>query len=381
MKNTPSTQTQRFSHLLKPLQCTEQDDSNLRELAEALVVHNIEQCNSLELGKKGAPVNKTRWKEIRKKVGTRVFKERATKGEPLEMPSLMLLGTAVGKLEDFMYAAVAPSTEAMRVKSALIQDSVMDCKLLHNVDKPTTSDPFHHIGVKWFLVAEPGFRDHVCLDSTGIATSAKGERIGYHLTHSIGFDQIPSFASYDVARCNMSVCSLYVQNTPCTVRIYARGYFDFQQEGKSELVNNATLCSIAAQWMSFLRKVEYAEMKKLLWSMHKNSSHESIVSLTGEGGKSKAALTPPTPGLCKLCFKSFGFLGTSRKCCKACDEQVCSRCSVQKTIVVIAPNKESVIEKKRAFCIQCINEAVRADTVRVAREEILNADKQIATYY
>ncbi|KAL4140761.1 hypothetical protein PRNP1_015041 [Phytophthora ramorum] len=375
--------TQRFSHLLKPLLCSEQDDANLRELAETLVLHNIDQFNALELGATGAPANKNRWKEIRKKEGTKIFKERATMGEPLEMPSLMLLGTVVGKLEDFMYAVVAPSTEAMRVKSALIQDGIVDCKVLREVVAPSMDDPFHHVGVKWRLFDKPDLRDHVCLDSTGIATSASGERIGYHLTHSVGFEQVPSFASYDVARGNMSVCSLYVQTSPSAVRVYARGFFDFKRgrRGKNELINNAALTATAVQWLSFPRKVECAQLKKLLWTMHKNNNRESILSLTSEEGKSKPPKMAPTPGLCKVCSKSFGFLGTSRKSCKACNYQICARCSVIKTVVMLAPNKVSMIEKKRAFCVQCINDVVRTDASRIAREEILNAGKQVAAYF
>ncbi|GMF21581.1 unnamed protein product [Phytophthora lilii] len=375
------TQTQRFSHMLSPLECTEQDDTMLRELAETLVVHNIEQYNALELGKNGAPADKNRWKEVRKKESTKVYKERATKSEPLEMPSLLLLGTIVGKLEDVMYAVVAPSTEAMRIKSAIIQDGIVDCKMLHEVVTPTMDEPFHHVSIKWRLFAEPGLRDHVCLDSTGIATSADGQRIGYHLTHSIGFEQVPSFASNNIVRGNMSVCSLYVQSSPSTIKIYVRGFFDFSQTGKNELLSNATLNAIAAHWMSFPRKVDCAEAKKLLWTMHKNNNRESIMSLASEDGKFKVPMAPSTPGLCKVCAKSFGFLGMSRKVCKVCNEQVCARCSVMKTVVVLASNQMSVVEKKRAFCVQCVNDVVRTDAVRVAREEILNASKQVAAYF
>ncbi|OWZ00065.1 hypothetical protein PHMEG_00028827, partial [Phytophthora megakarya] len=369
------SQPQRFSHLLKPLQCTEQDNKMLLELAETLVVHNIEQFNALQLGNNGAPINKSRWKEVRKKEGTKVFKECATKDEPLEMPSLMLLGSVVGKLEDFMYAVAAPSTEAMRVKSAIVQDGIVDCMVLHDVVRPTMDDPFHHISVRWRLFAEPYLRDHVCLDSTGIATSANGEQIGYHLTHSVGFEQVPSFDSYDVARGNISVCSLYVQNTPSTVQVYARGFFDFNQ-GKNELVNNGTMNSIASEWMSYPRKVDYAQVKKLLWTMHKSSNRESIMSLSSDEGKFKASTAPPTPGLCKVCSKSFGFLGTSRKSCRACNEQICARCSVTKTMAMVAPNRVSVMEKKRVFCVQCINDVVKTNAVQIAREEILNIGKE-----
>ncbi|ETM52781.1 hypothetical protein L914_03646 [Phytophthora nicotianae] len=369
------TQPHLFSHLLNPLQCTEQDNAILIELAETLVVHNVQQFSALELTKNGAPSNKNRWKEVRKREGTKVFKEKATKGEPLEMSSLMLMGTVVGKLEDFMYAVVAPSTEVMRIKSFIIQDGIVDCKVLHEVVSPTIDDPFHHISVRWRLFAEPDLRDYVCLDSTGIATSANGERIGYHLTHSVGFEQIPSFASYDVTRGNMSICSLYVQNTASTVQIYVRGFFD-SNEGRNELVNNATMNAIASHWMSYPRKVECAQVKKLLWTMHKNNNRDSIMSLKNDG---KLSMATSTPGLCKICSKSFGFLGTSRKICIVCNEQVCSRCSVAKTLAMLASNRVSVMEKKRVFCVQCISDVTNTDALRIAREEILNCGKLTAT--
>ncbi|KAG3139120.1 hypothetical protein PI126_g16605 [Phytophthora idaei] len=322
---------------------------------KTLVVHNIEQFSALELGKNGAPANKNHWKEVKKKEGAKIFMEKATKGEPLEMPSLMLLGTVVGKLEDFMYAVVAPSTEAMRVKSAIIQDGIVDCKVLHEVVTPTMDDPFNLISVRWSLFSEPDLRDHVCLDSTDIATSVSGERIGYHLSHSVGFEQ----------------------STASTVQMYVRGFFDLNDD-KNELGNRATMNGIASHWMSYSRKVECAQVKKPLWAMHKNNNRESILSLKDDG---KLSMVASTPGLCKICSKSFGFLGTSRKFFNVCNEQVCSRCSVTKTVTMLAPNRVSVMEKKRIFCVQCITDVTNTDALRITREEIRNGGKQVATYY
>ncbi|KAG6958092.1 hypothetical protein JG688_00010658 [Phytophthora aleatoria] len=275
------TQPHRLSHLLNPLQCTEQDNTMLIELAETLVVHNIEQFSALELGKNGAPANKNRWKEVKKKEGTKIFMEKATKGEPLEMPSLMLLGTVVGKLEDFMYAVVAPSTEVMGVKSAIIQDGIVDCKVLHEVVTPTMDDPFN-----------------------------------------------------------------LISSTASTVQMYVRGFFDLNDD-KNELGNRATMNGIASHWMSYSRKVECAQVKKLLWTMHKNDNRESILSLKDDG---------------KLSV-------------------VCSRCSVTKTVTMLAPNRVSVMEKKRIFCVQCITDVTNTDALRITREEILNGGKQVAAYY
>ncbi|KAG3165543.1 hypothetical protein PC128_g5908 [Phytophthora cactorum] len=226
------TQPHRLSHLLNPLQCTEQDNTMLIELAETLVVHNIEQFSALELGKNGAPANKNRWKEVKKKEGTKIFMEKAIK--------------------------------------------------------------------------------------------VSGERIGYHLTHSVGFEQ----------------------STASTVQMYVRGFFDLNDD-KNELGNRATMNGIASHWMSYSRKVECAQVKKLLWTMHKNDNRESILSLKDDGELSVVA---STPGLCKICSKSFGFLGTSRKFCNVCNEQ-------------------------------CITDVTNTDALRITSEEILNGGKQVAAYY
>ncbi|POM65513.1 Hypothetical protein PHPALM_18758 [Phytophthora palmivora] len=232
----------RFSKLLSTLEPTKQDATMLHNLAETLATHNIEQYNTLVVTKDGL-ADPTRWRE------------------------LLLLGTLEGNLEDIMYGVVATTDEAMKIKSACTNDGVQDSKLLCEILRPTFEDPFRHISVRWRLYDSKS--DFVSLDATGIVETAKRERVGYNISHSVAFPEIPTFETeYGIERLNMSVCSLYRQKTPTTIECYVRGFFEFRT--KNEMIGNLTLQSIASQWAVFSRKSECALMKKLAWKLRKS---------------------------------------------------------------------------------------------------------------
>ncbi|EGZ14378.1 hypothetical protein PHYSODRAFT_252877 [Phytophthora sojae] len=232
-----------------------------------LTAHNIEQYTTLLVTKDGI-TDPTRWREVRRRDGVRVYKERvvATRQGPTT-PQLLLLGTIEGQLEDIMYGVVAPTDEAMKIKSACTQDGVQDSKVLCEILLPTFEDPFRHIGVKWRLFDAKC--DHVSLDATGIIETAKRERVGYSISHSVAFSELPSFeAAHGIERLNMSVCLLYRQKTPTTIECYVRGFFEFRTQ--NEMLGNLTLQAIASQWAAFSRKSECALVKKLAWKMRKS---------------------------------------------------------------------------------------------------------------
>ncbi|KAF4315754.1 hypothetical protein JM18_009060 [Phytophthora kernoviae] len=197
---------------------SEQDGDLLRELAETLAVHNIQQYNTLLKTKDGFADTRI-WKELRRKDGVRIYRERSRHNGLPTTPSLLLLGTVDGTLDDIMYGAVATTDEAIRIKSTYTKDGVIDSKVLHELVQPTMDDPFHHVSVKWRLYNNQ--RDYVSLDTTGIAHTVKRERIGYNISHSVAFAQIPGLEdTHGIERGNMSVCSLYRQKTPTTVECY-----------------------------------------------------------------------------------------------------------------------------------------------------------------
>ncbi|RLN60589.1 hypothetical protein BBJ28_00011505 [Nothophytophthora sp. Chile5] len=352
-----------FAGQLPTLQMSKEDGEGLMELEAMLVAHNLEQYAQMQRrsskGGKTKLVPSSQWHEMRKVENLRIYEERApATAETSSIPSIMMLGSVVGDLDDIMYGAVAATDVDERIVERVLQDGTEESKVLRCLVTPTERDPFRHVSVKWRLYST---RDYVCLDATGFARAPSGERVGYSLSHSIAFDgQVPLFDRHSIDRGNRSVCVLYRQKTPNSVECYARGFFDF--ETKSDPVaNSVALQVIANQWLSYARVAEFAQMKKIVWRLKTQVACCAPIKL---------AYKPVTPrGSCRLCNKQFGILGGAKACC-ICLHAICTRCCVKKLVCVMAPDGHTVLEKKRPFCAHCIQEVALADAVTIAREEI-----------
>ncbi|GMF21579.1 unnamed protein product [Phytophthora lilii] len=358
--------SQDLVHHVPTLQLAASDVASLRELAATLVTHNIESYNALLVSPDGH-ADARQWKELRRKDGIRVYRERAG-GSPLpSIPSLLLLGTVVGSLDDVMFVAAAATDEQMKLTSKCLQDGVLDSKVVQSLVAPSEQQPFRHVGVKWRL---HNARDYVCLDTTGVATSSSGEQVGYSISHSVAFSQIPSFDKFGVERANMSVCCLFRQKTPDTVECYARGYFDFRRDS-NDLLNSLSMNAVATQWLSFSKYVDCAEMKKLVWRMRKNSGlpvNGPMAIEPADESSGRSETVEKSDGGCAVCRRSYGF--SLRRTCKICSRGVCSSCSVKKLVCVLAPDRRTVLDKKRTFCTMCMCEVAKSDALAIARDEI-----------
>ncbi|EGZ08377.1 hypothetical protein PHYSODRAFT_368139, partial [Phytophthora sojae] len=126
--------------------------------------------------------------------------------------SLLLLGTVDSSSEEVMFVAAAETDEQMKITPKNLQDGVLESKAVQSVVAPSEEQPFRHVGVKWRL--HNNARDFVCVDSTGFALSSKSEQIGFSISHSVAFSQVPSFDMFGVERANMSLGCLFRQKTP-----------------------------------------------------------------------------------------------------------------------------------------------------------------------
>ncbi|KAK1943870.1 hypothetical protein P3T76_005266 [Phytophthora citrophthora] len=318
--------------------------SYLKQFSQHL--QRVKTDNTKSLGNK--------WREIRKNEKLRVFEDRSSGS----IPSILMLGSVTGTLDDVMYGAVATTDTEQRIKDRILRDGVEQSKVLHCLVQPTEDDPTRHVSIKWQLY---NTRDYVCLDTTGFARSSSGELVGYSLSHSIGFEQLPSFEHHSIDRGKRSVCVFYRQSTPTTVGCYARGFFDFETEMKSDPVfHSVALQVIANQWLSLTRISELAHTKKLTWRMKENCAMLA---------KTQSSLS--TRSTCVICNKSMGRL-TSTKRCGICSSLICSRCCVKKLVCTL-DESDSVSETSIPFCKRCIHEVSRCNTMELARKEIRTA--------
>ncbi|KAG6616735.1 uncharacterized protein IUM83_17988 [Phytophthora cinnamomi] len=354
-----------FSEQLPKLEVTKADGEGLLELESLMVAKNLEQYAQLlhrsemkgKVSAKAVPGSK--WHEMRKVENLRIYEERApVNAETHSIPSIMMLGTVAGDLDDIMYGAVAATDADERVKERVLQDGAEQSKVLRCLVQPSERDPFRQVSVKWQLYST---RDYVCLDTTGFARASTGERVGYSLSHSIAFDeQLPQFDRHSIDRGNRSVCVIYRQRTPNAVECYARGFFDF--ETKSDPVaNSVALQVVANQWLSHARITELAEMKKIVWRLKQQVACGKPIA------QARKPLTTCTT--CRLCNKAFGLLGGA-KACGICLNAICSRCCVKRLVCVADPATGSVLETKRPFCARCVQEVLLSDALDVAKGEI-----------
>ncbi|KAI9919419.1 hypothetical protein PsorP6_017641 [Peronosclerospora sorghi] len=353
---TPMPKPVAISHFLPALAIPTSDQTLLRELAATLVTHNLEQYNTLCVTKDGQPDGRI-WKPVRKTEGLRIYRERPSAPHDAArlIPSLLLLGSAVGTLDDVMYAVVAPTDASLKIKSFYIRDGVVESKVLEELVDPTVEEPFHHVSVQWRLYETC---DYVTLETAGVMETPWGERVGYTVSHSVGFATFPALTELGIPRGNRSVCSLYRQKAHGTVECYTRGFFDTS-------TSVFALQTIATQWLSVSRHMKCAQMKKLAW--HLRQPHDDVDEMPLLTTKTKrAAIT------CRVCTKSFTlFLPGSKKYCQSCDAAVCSRCCTKKLVYVLSPDHSSVLETKGRICSRCVHKANKSDAVAIARDEVI----------
>ncbi|KAL3659766.1 hypothetical protein V7S43_015069 [Phytophthora oleae] len=372
----------RLVHLLPEPTISRQDCSMLQSLADTLAGHNIAQYNTLVVTKDGR-ADPHRWREVRRRSNVRIYNERLVSSTHCPAtPQLLLLGTIEGKLEDIMYGAVATTDEAMKIQSACTKDNVRDSKVLYQIVHPSFEDPFRTVAVKWRLYEG---RDYVSLDATGITQIRGSERIGYSISHSVALSDIPNFEeTHGIERGNMSVCALYRQKTATTVECYVRGFFDFQT--KSEVLKNMSLQTIATQWSAYARKSTCALAKKLSWKVRKNCGWSSRSDRTYSfaddlddfvAPKQRQPQNPNEPTRCSVCRKASSFLLPIRRSCTGCELPVCSKCAVKKTVVALAPDQHTVLERKRSFCVSCIDAVETCDVMSIAREELVGHQEEV----
>ncbi|KAG7390606.1 hypothetical protein PHYBOEH_006966 [Phytophthora boehmeriae] len=117
------------------------------------------------------------------------------------MPTLLQVGTIEGTLEEVMYGSVTFTAADTLIKATYTSSEIVDAETLYEIQGPTNDEPFRFLGLKWAVKAtSPAVkafvwpRDLIYLEATGILDRQGGERVGYHLMHSLelgkGFDAL-----------------------------------------------------------------------------------------------------------------------------------------------------------------------------------------------
>ncbi|KAG1692210.1 hypothetical protein DVH05_025640 [Phytophthora capsici] len=352
------------------LALTTGDTNNLLNIVNTIVHTSLERYENFWSVEK-AKVNTNKWKLVKSKENAHVFLEQQQQRNSTtsrsvdsvtELPSLLTVGNTSGSLDDVMLGVVNPTLESMRIKASYVND-LSAAAVLSNVVNPTPTDPFNSVVVKWMELDIPfqatGLvqnRDYVYVEATGLTETFDGERIGFHVLHSVNFPQ-----THDVpnrVRANMSVCAFFRQVRPNLVSIYATGVLD---PVGNDRVRRLVVSNMASVMLSSLKYAHCGQMKKLTWALDSAYSRSRVVG------------TPDPERICVTCRKSVskrvGEFKKSGDTCRLCFGLVCNTCKLQRKISFVGPDLR-LAQRKVNFCAVCLNQSLKQGACGAARKQL-----------
>ncbi|KAG3057476.1 hypothetical protein PC122_g21038 [Phytophthora cactorum] len=204
------------------------------------------------------------WKLAKKQGGLAVYRDRAANASrpednitmveangrisnqehppPGQIQALLCIGTISGTLDDVMCGVFCPTAEDTMLKSSCIGDNVVDCCELASIVSPTPDDPWRSLSLKWAVNAGPKIirplvrpRDFTYVEATGVTTNIDGERVGYHIIHSVVVPDTQPIDEHSLVRGNVSLYHVYRQKSPNTVEVHVRAFWQLNGHMRSSI--------------------------------------------------------------------------------------------------------------------------------------------------
>ncbi|TDH74105.1 hypothetical protein CCR75_007406 [Bremia lactucae] len=335
-----------------------EDQTELLEIADALVHAKIKEYkNYLKMNK---TIDQTSWKECASAGPVKAFIERKSSNSAVNMISGLMVGPLVGTLDEVMFGLVSPTLESMRIKASYLHD-FSAASVLATIVEPNEEDPFRSVVIKWIEIDIPGAimgivrnRDYVYVESTGIHYDDNGERIGYHLTHSVSFPQTTERPGR--VRGNMSLCGIFREERPNQTD--CRGTSILVPGG--DIIPSMAMARMVHATMAGVNYTYCGQMKKIVWLL--NLKH----------AERKELGSPVWEPVCTTCSKPIktSRLRNTKLTCVLCFGALCRSCKVIKKLSFISPDLE-LTRSKLSICVKCLIDANQLDTLEAARSQFV----------
>ncbi|KAF1315464.1 hypothetical protein FI667_g16037, partial [Globisporangium splendens] len=187
------------------------------------------------------------------------------------LPTQLLgIGFTIGTIEDMIFGSVANTTAAIKIQSLYVNDPIVDAAVLAVLVPPNGNDPLRSVTLKWILKKPKMYgvtrhRDYVFIESIGIRRSVSGERIGYHLMHSVELPTFPPLSADDaIVRRRLSSCYLYRSIGSGLIECFLRSSTDPWRSTPEPLVIHAAANRLLQCCPGFIR---VAETNKLIFAL------------------------------------------------------------------------------------------------------------------
>jgi hypothetical protein len=343
---------------------SEEDELLLLQLANTLIQENFVKYKSFVMLNK-RKVDKDRWKHVKSRDAIHAYVRREDPherqmrlaGQSVDIPVMLTVGEFAGKMADHMLGVMNPTLNSMRMKASFVHD-VSDAAILASPILPSAEKPFTSAVVKWMQLDLPleatnliKNRDFVYIEATGFQNFSNGERVGYHLMHSVDFSQTRPLPN--IVRGNLSICCMFRQLRANLIDYHSLSTF----EPGGDLAHFLVLPIAADRLLSATNHEPYGQTVKLAWMMQRcrQESSPDVALRTN---------------VCVTCMKSLSKLrGLGSSTCKICFRNVCRSCRVRKLISMVAPDGK-LLQPTIVFCARCVTEVSSFDAEEVARDLI-----------
>jgi hypothetical protein len=380
-----STKKAPFTSPYPPMVLSAKEKKQLRQLAKTLVEVNVDGYEEFLYDNHGK-LPETEWKFFRRDEQVETYLRRrekyslrgfgatkkfrrgsdtnstasnsSTQSEELssmDVADIRSIGSRDGTIEDAVYGAMGPTTETMRYKSVYVQDGIEDCNVLVIIDNVTREEPFTSLSIRWRVTENPPILrtllksyDHIYLEATGFTHLSNGERLGFHLLHSVDFQsETPPLPNY--SRGQVAAIGFWRQTAPNVVEIHGHGVFALPFERARSLFVPVIATSMSK---SVVHVFYAAHMKKLRWALTQRK-HQ--------------AAPRTTDVVCVVCEKKRVLHSNDN--CALCGELVCSVCRITHKVASVERDNKMHWTKVHA-CPICMAKVNGMDTAAVVRAEI-----------
>ncbi|KAG7392331.1 hypothetical protein PHYBOEH_006434 [Phytophthora boehmeriae] len=327
----------------------------------------------------GPRINEKEWKHMKTKEGTRVYVERnavtreSMAGVVTNYPALLMTGTTWGTVEDCMFGAINPTTEAMRIKASYVKD-MSGGSVLAVLEEPTAAEPYRSLTVRWIELDLPFAstpliknRDYVYVEYMNMVQLSNGEHIGCQIYHSVNFPQAGELPGR--VRANMTVCGIFRQIGPDLVEAYGSGIVD----PAGDMIKTLVVPSMATGYLTILKYAHCSEMKKITWLLRKR--HQT-------GKEYNSQNRPPVCVTCTTSMSKFRTeygKGSEGSTCRLCGGFLCRSCRVYRKLSVVGVNGR-LDQHKVSFCGRCLQQVREMSPQDIAREHAAGVGKQTISY-
>ncbi|KAL4114282.1 hypothetical protein PRIC2_014605 [Phytophthora ramorum] len=247
-------------------------------------------------------------------------------------PSAVLVaGRAPGTVDNVMYALGGAHTqEGLALFAGFMYDDVADCGVLHALE--TDDSGGHFLGYKFVVKRSAAsstkllrHRDMIYLESTGYTQSSSGERLGFHIQHSVDVSGFPDLYDRNSSRVLQSVRYIFRQKSERIMEVFMLG--NLQLAGVLNVGGVGVGGSNGAgggDLFSISKLQQCAEIRRLTLMACRRPESIGLLQMSSHHNTE-----------CCLCRRTKRFFtGAMFAECDVCGQLVCSKCRNYKKLFV-----------------------------------------------